>query len=144
MFALEPEPEPRVQKPKATMEHLRFEAVQIVERKDADGWTSEERDVVVRVGVGGVVIQDTEEPPDLLAYFPASAIVEAAESTCEARHLIESRALRSLLVEQSLLRRQPGADKDMRGDDGTRLRRCGRPEGRGERSQEHDIARRRP
>ena len=70
-------------KPKATMEHLRFEAVQIVERKDADGWTSEERDVVVRVGVGGVVIQDTEEPPDLLAYFPASAIVEAAESTCE-------------------------------------------------------------
>ena len=88
MFALEPEPEPRVQKPKATMEHLRFEAVQIVERKDADGWTSEERDVVVRVGVGGVVIQDTEEPPDLLAYFPASAIVEATESTCEARHLI--------------------------------------------------------
>eukprot|EP01045_Picozoa_sp_COSAG04_P049576 COSAG04_NODE_19615_length_412_cov_0.661342_2_plen_77_part_01 len=32
---------------------------------------------------GGVVIQDTEEPPGLLAYFPASAIVEATESTCE-------------------------------------------------------------
>ena len=62
MFALEPEPEPRVQKPKATMEHLRFEAVQIVERKDADGWTSEERDVVVRVGVGGVVTAALEVP----------------------------------------------------------------------------------
>ena len=67
--------------PVMTMDKVRLDAVQIVERKDADGWTSEEREVVVTVGVGGMVVFDANDPPGLMCYFPAPNIAGATEGT---------------------------------------------------------------
>ena len=83
VFHAEPEPEvlSGVNAPVISMDLLKLDAVQIVERKDADGWTSEEREVVVQVGVGGLVVFDANDPPGLVCYFPAPTIVGAVEGT---------------------------------------------------------------
>ena len=83
VFHAEPEPEVKSGKavPVRTMDLLKVDAVQIVKRKDADGWTSKEREVVVQVGVGGLVVFDAEDPPGLVCYFPAPAIAGAMEGT---------------------------------------------------------------
>ena len=83
VFHAEPEPEvlSGVNAPVTTMDQLKLDAVQIVERKDADGWTSEEREVTVQVGVGGLVVFDANDPPGLVCYFPAPTIVHAIEGT---------------------------------------------------------------
>jgi hypothetical protein len=85
VFQAEPEPELQpgaaAKGPVMTMDQLKLDAVQIVERKDDDGWTSDEREVVVEIGVGGMAVFDDDAPPGLLCYFPAPTIASAMEGT---------------------------------------------------------------